>query len=250
MLLVTHQWYYPSSAAVHQLNGPFTCHTQMIYLSSIVVHKMMVHLLVTHQWFMQVVQQSTNWWSIYLSHTNDLSLYCSSLQKDGPITCHTRMIYPSSTIVHKMMVHFPVTQQIWIYPCSAVVHRMNDPFTCHKLMIYPSSTAVQKVTVHLLVTHEWFIFVSAAVHKMTVHLLVIHVVQQFKKSWSIYLTCHTPMIYPSSAAVQKVTVHLLVNQVVQQSTTWWFNLLVTHQWFIRFSAAVRKMMFHLLVTHQ
>ena len=42
----------------------------LVYPSSTAVHTIMVHILVTHQWFFRVVPQSTQWWSIYLSHTN------------------------------------------------------------------------------------------------------------------------------------------------------------------------------------
>ena len=134
---------YASSAAVHQLNGPFTCHTQMIYPSSIVVHKrmvhlpvtpqwfvqvvqqshkLMVHLFVTHQWFILVVQQSTKWWFIYLSQTNDLSKKYSSPQNDCSFICHTPMIFPSSAAVHQ--IWFIYLSHTMTYSCSAAVRKM------------------------------------------------------------------------------------------------------------------------------
>ena len=142
-LLVTHQWFILVVQQIQQNDGSFTFHTPIIYPSCTAVHKVMVHLLV-----IQVVQQSIQSWSVYLSHTNNLSTLYSSPKSDGTFTC-----YPSSTAVHTIMVHLLVTHQWFI------------------LVVQQS-------------TKWWSIYLSQTTFDFSI------VVQQSTKWWSIYLS-HT-----------------------------------------------------------
>ena len=128
-LLVANPCFIQVVQQSNKLNCPFIFHTSNDLFQVVAsVHKVVVHLPVTHQWFILVVQPGpTKWWFINLSphqgfilvvwqstkwqvhllcypsstavhkiivpftcyHTNDLSMYCSSPQSDGPFTCHT-----------------------------------------------------------------------------------------------------------------------------------------------------------------
>ena len=138
-------------------------HTPMIFLSSATVHKMMVHLFVTHQWFFRVVQQSTKY-GLFTCHTQWLILVVQQSAKWLSIYFHTPMIYPFSAAFQQMMVHLLATHQWYILVVQQsttwcpitfiqVVQQSTKSLVIyfHTPMIFPSSATVTK---------WWFIYLS------------------------------------------------------------------------------------------